>query len=64
MPTDQENAGGASGYAVEEDTDGGFRWSAFGPSGTLHGHADSRADAEAAAQNAESELCRSRRTER
>jgi hypothetical protein len=63
MSGEQEHPGRASGYSVEEDTEGTFRWSAFGPAGTLQGQADSRADAEAAAQNAERELCRWRRSE-
>ncbi len=61
MSTDEERSGRASGYSVEEDPDGGFRWSAFGPAGTRQGHAESRADAEAAAQRAEQALCRPRR---
>lgn len=53
MTTEEEHSGLASGYSVEEDEDGGFRWSAFGPTGTLQGHAESRSDAEVAAQTAE-----------
>jgi len=63
MSTHEEHPGSGSGYSVEEDPDGGFRWSAFGPAGTLQGRADSRADAEAAAQGAEQELCRPQRSE-
>ena len=50
MPTKGAHPGSASGFSVEADPDGGVRWSAFGPAGALQGHADSRGDAEAAAQ--------------
>lgn len=63
MPADDERSSRASGYSVDEDADGGFRWSAFGPAGTLQGHAESRSDAEAAVQGAEQELCRPRHAE-
>ena len=63
MPTKGEHPGSASGYSVEADPDGGFRWSAFGPAGTLQGRADSRGDAEVAAQGAEQELRRTRSSE-
>ncbi|MGI8430086.1 MAG: hypothetical protein ACR2OB_12480 [Solirubrobacteraceae bacterium] len=58
MPADQHDPGHASGFSVEEDSEGGFRWSAFGPAGARHGHADARADAEATASAAEQELIR------
>jgi hypothetical protein len=59
MATNDEQVGRASGYAVEEDEqNGGFSWSAYGPNGTRQGHAESRADAEAAARGAERELTR------
>jgi hypothetical protein len=38
MSADQENPGRASGFEVEEDREGGFRWSAFGPLGARRGH--------------------------
>jgi hypothetical protein len=56
VPTDADDLGAASGFTVQEDDDGRFRWTAFGPAGTREGTADSRADAEAAAQAAETEL--------
>jgi hypothetical protein len=58
MAADDSLPGRASGYSVEEDPDGGFTWSAFGPAGTRQGHADSRSDAEVAARAAEQELSR------
>lgn len=58
MASDDQDPGRASGYSVDEASNGGFRWSAFGPAGTREGNAESRADAEAAAQSAERELCR------
>ena len=45
--------GRATGWSVEEDTAGGFHWSAFGPRGSRRGSAETRAEAEAAAQQAE-----------
>jgi len=63
MPADDEHSARASGYSIEDDAEGGFRWSAFGPAGTLSGHADSQAEGEAAARNAEQELCRLRRAD-
>jgi hypothetical protein len=56
MATDDSHQGRASGYSVEEDPEGGFRWSAFGPAGARDGHAGSWSEAEAAAQLAEQEL--------
>jgi hypothetical protein len=50
--------GHSSGVSVEEDPDGGFRWSAFGPAGTRHGRAEPREQAEAAARDAETKLKR------
>jgi hypothetical protein len=58
MPIDDQDPGRASGHSVEEDPDGGFRWSAFGQAGTRQGRADAREDAEAAAHSAEQELSR------
>ena len=63
MAVDDQHSARASGYSVEDDTEGGFNWSAFGPAGTLSGHADSQAEGEAAARNAEQELCRPRRAD-
>jgi hypothetical protein len=48
--------GTASGFTVDEDDDGGFRWTAFGPAGTRQGTATSKEEAEAAARAAEREL--------
>jgi len=53
---DEPEVGNATGWRVEEDTDGSFRWAAFGPHGSREGHAGTRAEAEAAAQRAEQEL--------
>ena len=52
----EDDRGAVSGFTVEETKDGRFRWTAFGPAGTHEGTADSRTDAEAAAQAAETEL--------
>jgi len=52
----EDDLGAVSGFTVEENEDGRFRWTAFGPAGTREGTAESRADAEAAAQVAETEL--------
>jgi hypothetical protein len=51
-----DDLGTASGFTVDEDDDGGFRWTAFGPAGTRQGTAASRAEAETAARVAEQEL--------
>jgi hypothetical protein len=48
--------GHGSGWAVEERPEGGFTWTAHGPAGTLRGQADTRAEAERAAQEAERRL--------
>lgn len=48
--------GRTSGWSVEEDGEGDFRWSADGPTGSLHGRARTRAEAEAAARAAERRL--------
>ena len=53
---ESDDFGRASGYSVEEDEEGSFRWTAFGPAGTRQGRAQSRAEAEAAAEAAELEL--------
>ncbi|MGB0092888.1 MAG: hypothetical protein WBP81_10200 [Solirubrobacteraceae bacterium] len=58
MASDESSGAHASGFSVEEDPSGGFRWSAFGPNGTREGHAESRADAETAARSSEQELSR------
>jgi hypothetical protein len=57
MP-DEIDSGRAFGFSVEEDPEGGFRWSAFGGAGTRQGHAESQSEAEAAARRAEQELGR------
>ena len=48
--------GHTTGWSVDEDPEGGFRWSADGPTGTRRGHARTRAEAEAAARAAEQRL--------
>jgi hypothetical protein len=48
--------GHTTGWSVDEDPEGGFRWSADGPTGTLSGHAPTREEAEAAARAAEQRL--------
>jgi hypothetical protein len=50
------DVGHGSGWSVDEDPDGGFRRSADGPTGSLSGHASTRAEAEAAARAAEQRL--------
>jgi hypothetical protein len=52
------DTGKAAGWEVEQDPQGGFRWSAFGPRGSRGGHAETRGEAERAAQQAEEELSR------
>ena len=56
MPGNSDGVGAASGFSVEEDEEGRFRWTAYGRAGTRSGTAESRADAEAAASAAELEL--------
>jgi hypothetical protein len=57
MVTEKEQKiGYSSGWTVEEDPEGGFRWAAHGPAGILRGQATTRAEAERAAQEAEREL--------
>jgi hypothetical protein len=56
MPAESDDLGSASGFSVEEDEDGTFRWTAYGSAGTRSGTAGSRADAQAAASAAEVEL--------
>ena len=56
MSSDDPDIGHASGHSVEEDPDDGFVWSAFGPAGHREGTAETRAEAEAAAQAAERDL--------
>jgi hypothetical protein len=51
-----EQTGYASGWSVDEDPEGGFRWTAFGPAGTRQGQAPTRAEAERAAMQAEQDL--------
>jgi hypothetical protein len=58
MPTDESNLGNVSGHSVDEDPEGGFAWTAFGPGGTSEGWAESEAVAEEAARQAEQELSR------
>jgi uncharacterized protein len=52
----EKRIGYSSGWTVEEDPEGSFRWAAHGPAGTLRGQAETRAEAERAAQEAEQEL--------
>jgi GrpB-like predicted nucleotidyltransferase (UPF0157 family) len=52
----EERIGHGSGWSVEEDPEGGFRWAAHGPAGSLRGQAATRGEAERAAQEAEREL--------
>jgi len=51
-----EQTGHLSGWSVDEDPEGGFRWTAFGPAGTVQGQAPTRAEAERAAMQAEQDL--------
>jgi hypothetical protein len=53
---DHERVGHLSGWSVDEDPGGGFRWTAFGPAGTVQGEAPTRAEAERVAMQAEQEL--------
>jgi hypothetical protein len=55
-----EQPGHASGWSVDEDPEGGFRWTAFGPAGTVQGQAPTRAQAERAAMQAEQDLVEER----
>jgi uncharacterized protein len=56
VTVDERRIGYGSGWTVEEDPEGGFRWAAHGPAGILRGQARTRAEAERAAQAAEQEL--------
>ena len=56
MTVNEQRIGYSSGWTVEEDPEGSFRWAAHGPAGTLRGQAKTRAEAEQAAQEAEQEL--------
>ncbi len=56
MTEKEPQIGYSSGWTVEEDPEGGFRWAAHGPAGILRGQATTRAQAERAAQEAEREL--------
>ena len=56
MTEKEPQIGYSSGWTVEEDPEGGFRWAAHGPAGILRGQARTRAEAERAAQKAEREL--------
>ena len=56
MDPKDEQPGYASGWSVDEDPEGGFRWTAFGPAGTVQGQAPTRAEAERAAMQAEQDL--------
>jgi hypothetical protein len=58
MGAEEEKVGHASGWSVDEDRDGGFRWAAYGPVGTAQGHAATREEAERAAMRAEQDLLR------
>ncbi len=58
MSTEDDRIGHASGWTVDEDPQGGFRWTAYGPAGTTHGQAPTRAEAERAASQAEEDLVR------
>jgi hypothetical protein len=53
---ENEQTGYVSGWSVDDDAEGGFRWTAFGPAGTLQGQTPTRAAAERAAMRAEQEL--------
>jgi GrpB-like predicted nucleotidyltransferase (UPF0157 family) len=59
VSTEQERIGHASGWTVDEDPRGGFRWTAHGPAGTAQGNATTRMEAERAAQQAEQALVQS-----
>lgn len=48
--------GRSSGWSVDEDPDGAFRWSAYGPTRRLTGSAATRDEAETAARAAEQRL--------
>jgi predicted nucleotidyltransferase len=52
----EQRIGYSSGWTVEEDPTGSFRWAAHGPAGILRGQAKTRTEAEQAAQEAEQEL--------
>jgi hypothetical protein len=56
MSSEPVDPGKNSGFSVQEAPGGGYRWSAFGPSGTREGKAETRADAEAVAREAEQQL--------
>jgi hypothetical protein len=56
MSSEPVDPGHNSGFSVQEAAGAGYRWSAFGPSGTREGKAETRADAEAAAREAEQQL--------
>jgi hypothetical protein len=56
MSSEPVDPGHNSGFSVQEAAGGEYRWSAFGPSGTREGKAETRADAEAAAREAEQQL--------
>jgi hypothetical protein len=56
-----DQTGHLSGWSVDEDPEGGFRWTAFGPAGSVQGRAPTRAGAERAAMQAEQELVESDR---
>jgi hypothetical protein len=56
MSSGEEKTGHASGWTVDEDPEGGFRWAAHAPAGTSEGHASTREEAERAAQKAEQDL--------
>jgi Acetyltransferase (GNAT) domain len=58
MGTEEDMVGQASGWSVDEDEGGGFRWAAYGPAGTAQGQAATREEAERAAMRAEQDLIR------
>jgi hypothetical protein len=62
MGGDEQTRGSASGFAVEEDPQGGFRWSAYGPLGSRVGREPTREEAESSARAAERELSESLRS--
>jgi hypothetical protein len=58
MGSDDDKLGHASGWSVDEDPEGGFRWTAYGPAGNAQGRAATREEAERAASRAEQDLVR------
>jgi hypothetical protein len=58
MSTEDDGIGHASGWSVDEDPEGGFRWTAYAPAGTAQGREPTHEDAERAAAQAEQDLVR------